>query len=92
MIGCSRTHVRKQTINALYFKFENEFKFNNLGARFRKKTLKLTFLTPRLLMFAAKFPMEFDYKYHLYQNIAHSFYGPVKEYTPPPKIKSFFFH
>ena len=53
MIGCLQTHVRKQTINALYFKFENEFKFNNLGARFRKKTLKLTFLTPRLLMFGA---------------------------------------
>ena len=52
--------------------------------------MKLTFLTPRLLMFAAKFPMELVFKYHLYQNIAHSFYGPVKEYRPPPKIQSFF--
>ena len=31
MIGCLRTHVRKQPIIALYFEFENELKFNNLG-------------------------------------------------------------
>ena len=30
MIGCLRTHVRKQPIIALYFEFENEFKFYNL--------------------------------------------------------------
>ena len=27
MIGCLRTRVRKQPINALYFEFENELKF-----------------------------------------------------------------
>ena len=31
MIGCLRTHVRKQPIIALYFEFENELKFYNLG-------------------------------------------------------------
>ena len=36
MIGCLRTHVRtdvrKEPIIALYFEFENELKFYNLGA------------------------------------------------------------
>ena len=32
MIGCLRTHVRKQPIIALYFEFENELKFYNLEA------------------------------------------------------------
>ena len=34
MIGCLRTHVRKQPIIALYFETENELKFYNLEARF----------------------------------------------------------
>ena len=33
MIGCLRTHVRKQPIIELYFEFENELKFYNLKAR-----------------------------------------------------------
>ena len=33
MIGCLRTRVRKQPIDALYFEFENELKFFNLEAR-----------------------------------------------------------
>ena len=33
MIGCLRTHVRKQPIIALYFESENELKFYNLEAR-----------------------------------------------------------
>ena len=33
MIGCLRTHVRKQPIIALYFEFENELKFYYLEAR-----------------------------------------------------------
>ena len=33
MIGCLRTRVRKQPIIALYFEFENDLKFYNLGAR-----------------------------------------------------------
>ena len=32
MIGCSRTRVCKQPLNALYFEFENEVKFYNLEA------------------------------------------------------------
>ena len=32
MIGCLRTRVRKQPIIELYFEFENELKFYNLGA------------------------------------------------------------
>ena len=32
MIGCLQVHVRKQPIIALYFEFENEFKFYNLEA------------------------------------------------------------
>ena len=32
MIGCLRTRVRKQPINALYFESENELKFYNLEA------------------------------------------------------------
>ena len=32
MIGCLRTHVRKQPIIALYFESENELKFYNLEA------------------------------------------------------------
>ena len=32
MIGCMRTHVRKQPIVALYFESENEVKFYNLEA------------------------------------------------------------
>ena len=32
MIGCLRTHVRKQPIIVLYYEFENELKFNNLKA------------------------------------------------------------
>ena len=32
MIGCLWTRVRKQPIIALYFEFENELKFYNLGA------------------------------------------------------------
>ena len=34
MIGCLRTHVRKQPMIALYFEPENELKFYNLKARF----------------------------------------------------------
>ena len=30
MIGCLRTCVHKQSINALYFEFENDLKFYNL--------------------------------------------------------------
>ena len=37
MIGCLRTHARKQPIIVLYFEFENELKFYNLGARFKRK-------------------------------------------------------
>ena len=33
MIGCLRTHVRKQPIIALYFESENELEFYNLEAR-----------------------------------------------------------
>ena len=33
MIGCLRTHVRKQQIIALYFEFENVLKFYNLEAQ-----------------------------------------------------------
>ena len=33
MIGCLRTHVPKQPIIAIYFEFENELKFYNLGNR-----------------------------------------------------------
>ena len=33
MIGCLRTHVRKQPIIALYFESENELKFYNPEAR-----------------------------------------------------------
>ena len=33
MIGCLQTCVHKQPIIALYFEFENELKFYNLGAR-----------------------------------------------------------
>ena len=33
MIGCLRTHVRKQPIVALYFEFETVLKFYNLKAR-----------------------------------------------------------
>ena len=32
MIGCLRTRVRKQPLIALYFEFENELKFYNVGA------------------------------------------------------------
>ena len=32
MIGCLRTHVRKQPIIVLYFESENELKFYNLEA------------------------------------------------------------
>ena len=32
MIGCLRTHVRKQPIIALYFESENELKLYNLEA------------------------------------------------------------
>ena len=32
LIGCLRTHVRKQPIIALYYEFENELKFYNLEA------------------------------------------------------------
>ena len=32
MIGCLRTRVRKQPINALYFEFETVLKFYNLEA------------------------------------------------------------
>ena len=35
MIGCLRTRVRKQSIIAFYFEFENDLKFYNLEARFR---------------------------------------------------------
>ena len=38
MIGCMRTSVRKQPINALYFKFESELKFYNLEARPSRKS------------------------------------------------------
>ena len=31
MMGCLQTRVRKQPIIALYFEFENELKFYNLG-------------------------------------------------------------
>ena len=34
MIGCLRTHVRKQPIIVLYFEFETVLKFYNLRARF----------------------------------------------------------
>ena len=34
MIGCLRTHVRKQPIIALYFESENELKFYNPEASF----------------------------------------------------------
>ena len=34
MIGYLRTRVRKQPIIVLYFEFENELKFYNLGARY----------------------------------------------------------
>ena len=34
MIGCLRTHVRKQPIIGLYFESENVLKFYNLEARF----------------------------------------------------------
>ena len=34
MIGCLRTRIRKQPIIALYFEFENELKFYNLGPGF----------------------------------------------------------
>ena len=34
MIGCLRTHVRKQPIIALYFESENELKFYNIEAWF----------------------------------------------------------
>ena len=37
MIGCLRTHVRKQLIIALYFESENELKFYNLKARSASK-------------------------------------------------------
>ena len=33
MIGCLRRHVHKQPIIALYFEFENDLKFDDLGAR-----------------------------------------------------------
>ena len=33
MIGCLRTHVRKQPIIALYFESENELQLYNLEAR-----------------------------------------------------------
>ena len=33
MIGCLQIGVHKQPIIALYFEFENELKFYNLGAR-----------------------------------------------------------
>ena len=33
MIGCLRTHVRKQPIIALYFEFETVLKFYNLETR-----------------------------------------------------------
>ena len=37
MIGCLRTHVRKQPIIAIYFEFENELKFYNLMAELSSK-------------------------------------------------------
>ena len=37
MIGCMRTRVRKQPIIALYFEFEDELKFYNLGARLQNE-------------------------------------------------------
>ena len=41
MIGCLRTHVRKQPIIALYFESENELKFYNLEASASSFLLRL---------------------------------------------------
>ena len=38
MIGFLRTRIRKQPIIALYFEFENELKFYNLGPGLEDKT------------------------------------------------------
>ena len=43
MIGCLRTHVRKQPIIALYFESENELKIYNLEARNIPEVIKNLF-------------------------------------------------
>ena len=52
MIGCLRTHVRKQPIIVLYFEFENELKFYNLGTRSK------VYFDPKLLK--AAYSVTFD--------------------------------
>ena len=51
MIGCLRTHVRKQPIITLYFESETVLKFYNLEARIylsRRAWLNVTSLNTRL--------------------------------------------
>ena len=65
MIGCLRTHVRKQPIIALYFESENELKFYNLEATQIVKLIAL-FATTNLSL-----TMECIHDSHLGQHLLH---------------------